>query len=346
MITFSDGSFAPINDYLQRKKPTKIFFLVDENTHSSCLPVLLPELVTEVPYEILEISAGEEMKTLETTAQLWEILSEFGADRHSLLINLGGGVVSDLGGFIASTFKRGFPFINIPTSLLGMVDASIGGKTGVDLNFYKNLIGTFALPEQICLYPQFLKTLTYIELRSGFAEMLKHGIVASREHWNKLSSTGVLSVESIAPYIKDSADIKQSIVDQDFRETGIRKILNFGHTVGHAIESYFLKIGKPVPHGEAVAAGMICEAQLAREVCGLHSGEVTEIVTTIDRFYPRLSISEIPMATLIHTMQQDKKNIGSAINFSLPEAIGKCRYNVCADETAVVKALEYYISGR
>ncbi|MGZ5196974.1 MAG: 3-dehydroquinate synthase, partial [Kaistella sp.] len=263
MISFLDQDFSQLNHFLIDLKPSKIIVLVDENTHEYCLPVLLGNLETEIPFEIIEIEAGEDLKTIEIATQLWEILSDFEADRKALMINLGGGVITDMGGFVASTYKRGIRFINLPTTLLGMCDASIGGKTGIDHNFLKNIIGTFAVPEQIFVFPEYLKTLPFPELRSGFAEMLKHGLIADEKHWNDLISIQELSAENIFPFIETSMKIKQNIVEQDFREQHLRKTLNFGHTVGHALESLFLQQAKPIPHGEAVVLGMIIETRLS-----------------------------------------------------------------------------------
>ena len=239
MIKELDKDFTSLNEYISQLNPSKIFILVDENTHNHCLPILLPNLETDAPFEVIEIEAGEENKNIGTATQLWEIFSEMEADRKSLLINLGGGVVTDLGGFVASTYKRGIRFINLPTTLLAMCDASIGGKTGIDHQYLKNVIGTFALPEAILFYPKFLDTLKFEELRSGFAEMLKHGLIADEKHWNDLISLEKIAPQFIEPFIQRSMEIKQDVVSKDFREQNIRKNLNFGHTIGHAVESLF-----------------------------------------------------------------------------------------------------------
>ena len=228
MISFLDQDFSQLNKYLKELKPSKLLILVDENTHEYCLPTLLGNLETEIPFEIIEIEAGEEMKTIETATQLWEILSEFETDRKSLLINLGGGVITDLGGFVSSTYKRGIKFINIPTTLLGMCDASIGGKTGIDHQYLKNIVGTFAHPEMVFVYPEFLTTLPYEELRSGFAEMLKHGLIADEKHWNDLISIENLTAENIFLFIETSTKIKENVVEKDFKEQNIRKTLSGG----------------------------------------------------------------------------------------------------------------------
>ena len=342
MISFLDQDFSQLNKYLKELKPSKLLILVDENTHEYCLPTLLGNLETEIPFEIIEIEAGEEIKTIETATQLWEILSEFETDRKSLLINLGGGVITDLGGFVASTYKRGIKFINIPTTLLGMCDASIGGKTGIDHQYLKNVIGTFALPEAILFYPKFLDTLKFEELRSGFAEMLKHGLIADEKHWNDLISVEKIAPQFIEPFIQRSMEIKQGVVSKDFREHNIRKNLNFGHTIGHAVESLFLKKGNLIPHGEAVALGMICETHLAF-LCGLLDVDVSSvIISKIKRLFPYIDISEFKNAEIMDLMFNDKKNEDGNINFSLINGVGSCLYDQKVNAEQIILALEFY----
>lgn len=342
MITFLNDDFSALNVYLDELQPSKIYFLVDENTHDYCLPILLGNLETTLPFEIIEIEAGEDLKTIETATQLWEILSEFQADRKSLLINLGGGVITDLGGFIASTYKRGIKFINIPTTLLGMCDASIGGKTGIDHAFLKNIIGTFAEPEQIFAYPPFLKTLPFEELRSGFAEMLKHGLIADEKHWNDLISIEDLTPEHIFPFIETSMKIKEKVVLADFKEQNIRKTLNFGHTIGHALESLFLKVEKPIPHGEAVALGMICETHLSFLENYISAETSATIIEQIRKFYPYISISEFSGEEILSLMKNDKKNSDGKISFSLINSIGECKFDCSVSEENISYALHYY----
>ena len=336
MISILDQDFSQLNHFIAILKPTQLLILVDENTHEYCLPTLLGNLETDIIFEIIEIEAGEELKTLETAAQLWEILTEFGTDRKALMINLGGGVITDMGGFVASTYKRGIPFVNIPTTLLGMCDASIGGKTGIDHQFLKNIIGTFAQPEQIFVFPEFLDTLPFEQLRSGFAEMLKHGLISDQKHWNDLIAIKDLSPESIYPLIERSMAIKQKVVEQDFTEQNIRKTLNFGHTIGHAIESSFLLKGKPIMHGVAVAMGMICETRISFINNLIPEKMATDIVKNIRRFFPHLDISEFSLEDLINLMKNDKKNSFGNINFSLLTGIGNSTFN-CAVTTENIK---------
>lgn len=342
MITILDQDFTALNEYISQIKPSQIFILCDENTHQYCAPILLGNLTTNIPIEILEIEAGEEMKTIETAINLWEILTEYEADRKALIINLGGGVITDLGGFVASTYKRGIDFIHLPTSLLSMCDASIGGKTGIDHLFHKNIVGTFANPKGIFIYPKFLETLPFIELRSGFAEMLKHGLIADKTHWEALSNLENLNIENIAPYIETSMKIKEKVVNLDFQEEHIRKTLNFGHTIGHAIESLFLATQNIIPHGEAVALGMICETYISHLQGLINENTANNIISKIQKFYPKLDISLFDNQQIINLMQNDKKNQNETINFSLLSEIGLGNYNQKCSNENIIKALDFY----
>ena len=342
MISILDHDFSQLNDFLADLQPSQLLILVDENTHEYCLPILLANLESEIPFEIIEIEAGEDLKTIETATQLWEILAEFKADRKSLIINLGGGVITDLGGFVASTYKRGVKFLNIPTTLLGMCDASIGGKTGIDHQFLKNIIGTFAIPEQIFVFPEFLNTLPFIELRSGFAEMLKHGLIADEKHWKDLISIENLTAEHIFPFIERSMVIKQKVVEQDFKEQNIRKTLNFGHTIGHALESLFLENNKPIPHGEAVALGMICETHLSFLENLISEETAEEIIKQLRKFYPYRSISNFDHNKIYSLMLNDKKNTDGKISFSLLAEIGASEFDCAVSAENINNSLHYY----
>lgn len=342
MITILNDNFSQLNEFLHKKKFSKIFILVDENTHEYCLPILLGNMETDLGFEILEIEAGEEMKNIQTANQLWEILTEMQADRKALVINLGGGVITDMGGFVASTYKRGIQFINIPTTLLSMCDASIGGKTGIDLMHYKNMVGTFAFPEQIFIFPKFLETLPFKELRSGFAEMLKHGLIADKNHWDQLIQIRKLEVETVIPHIQTSMNIKQNVVDQDFHEQNIRKTLNFGHTIGHAVESLCLQQENPILHGEAVAMGMIAEAHLAYLENLIAEEDSKIIIENIQRYYPYLDISDFKDEDITALLLNDKKNTDSKINFSLLSGIGSCLYDHQCSQENILEAISFY----
>ncbi|PWN71432.1 3-dehydroquinate synthase [Chryseobacterium phosphatilyticum] len=342
MITILNDDFSQLNDFLHEKSFSKIFILVDENTHEYCLPTLLGNMETDLGFEILEIEAGEEMKNIQTANQLWEILTEMQADRKALVINLGGGVITDMGGFVASTYKRGIQFINIPTTLLSMCDASIGGKTGIDLMHYKNMVGTFAFPEQIFIFPKFLETLPFKELRSGFAEMLKHGLIADTSHWNQLIQIQKLEVGTVTPHIQTSMNIKQEVVEKDFHESNIRKTLNFGHTIGHSVESLCLQQGNPILHGEAVAMGMISEAHLAYLEGLISEDDSKLIIENIQRYYPYLDISDFKDEDITALLMNDKKNTDSKINFSLLTGIGSCTYDHQCSQKNILEAIHFY----
>ncbi len=342
MITILDRNFSQLNDFLTENSFSKIFILVDENTHEYCLPVLLGNLETDVSFEILEVEPGEDMKNIQTVNQLWEILTEMKADRKALIINLGGGVITDMGGFVASTYKRGIQFINVPTTLLSMCDASIGGKTGIDLLHYKNMVGTFSFPEQIFVFPQFLETLPYKELVSGFAEMLKHGLIADKKHWDNLIQIQKLDVPGIIPLIETSMNIKQDVVEKDFHEKNIRKTLNFGHTIGHAIESLCLEKESPILHGEAVALGMICETHLS-QLEGLISKEDSDvIIENIQKYYSFIDLSDFKEEDIFNLLLNDKKNVQSKINFSLLTDIGFCTFDYECSTENILKSLNFY----
>ena len=342
MISFLDDDFSSLNQFISELNPSQLLILVDENTHEYCLPRLLANLETTIHFEIIEIEAGEDLKTIQTAIQLWEILAEFKTDRNALMLNLGGGVITDLGGFVASTYKRGIKFINIPTTLLGMCDASIGGKTGIDHAFLKNIIGTFSQAEDIFVYPYFLKTLPFEQLRSGFAEMLKHGLIADEKHWNDLISIAEISAENLEPLIKRSMEIKQFVVTEDFKEQNVRKTLNFGHTFGHAFESLFLENNRGIPHGEAVVMGMICETYLSFLQNYISEDDLNQIITALQLYFPYQNVSEFSGTQIMQLMLNDKKNNAGEIKFSLLETVGKGNFDITVSEKNVMKSLEFY----
>lgn len=340
-VIFEDV-FVELDSFLTKKKYSKIFFLTDSNTHDLCLPLVLGELENLSVYEIIEIPPGEESKIIQIVVPIWETLGELGASRQSLLINLGGGVVTDMGGFIASNFKRGMDFINIPTTLLSMVDASIGGKTGIDLNGIKNQIGTFAQPQMTFIHPEFLQTLPKRDLHSGFAEMLKHGLIYDKNHWQKLIQFHDVEAGTIQNFIKDSVRIKKEVVEKDPLEKGLRKILNFGHTVGHAVESESMKTENPLMHGEAIAVGMLVESILSFENELISKDELEEIFSNLIRFFGKFTIHENSIPYLVNWMRHDKKNLENLISFSLLDGIGKCKYNIFLNENQITEGIMLY----
>lgn len=345
-VLFGASGYETLAAILLPTQYSKIFILVDENTSQYCLPYFLSNLATEIEIEIIELEAGELHKNIATCSEVWGALSELGADRKSILLNLGGGVISDLGGFVACTFKRGIDFITIPTTLLGMVDAAIGGKNGVDLDHLKNQIGRISEPKAVVIDTQFLTTLPAQEMRSGLAEMLKHGLIFDAAYWNKFKNLTNLNTEHLDDLIHRSIQIKNEIVLQDINELNVRKTLNFGHTLGHAIESYFLSENnkKTLLHGEAVAAGMILESYLSKEQNGLSQEEYQEIKYIINETFERISFSNEAIETIIEFLQFDKKNAFGEIQFVLLEKIGHATINQKIDKSLIYKAFEDYHS--
>ncbi len=339
-ISLSREVFIDFNKYLVENKPSNVFFLVDENTHEHCLIKLLQELPDLERYEVLEIEPGEESKCHEILIHLYHALTELEADRKALIVNVGGGVVTDLGGFLAATFKRGISFINFPTSLLAMVDASSGGKTGVDLGPYKNQIGVFTDAVSTYINPDFLETLPIEQMRSGFAEMLKHGLIADAIYFEQLSKKSKNHLEPTDAEIWRSVEIKSGIVEQDFRESGIRKALNFGHTIGHAIEGLLLENGTSILHGEAIAQGMLAELWLSKQMCGLPEVEFEKATKTLLQFYGTLNTA-MDEVRLLALMAHDKKNERGAMKFSLLKKIGEVEVNVSVSIEKAQEALRY-----
>lgn len=334
-----------INRFFRTAKDnySSLFILVDENSLKHCYPQLVEQIEYFKNAEIIEIESGEENKSLEVCAQIWSTLSELGADRKSLFVNLGGGVIGDMGGFIASTFKRGISFINIPTTLLAQVDASVGGKTGIDLNHLKNEIGVFSNPAAVFINSNFLRTLDKRQLLSGFAEIMKHALIADAGLWKKIRECKPEHADNLEELIEISVNIKNKIVREDPKEEGLRKILNFGHTVGHAIETCSFGTKKPLLHGEAIAVGMICETWLSHKICKLPKTELQEITRSVLKMYRNISIGEMDIDKLIALMGHDKKNKKGTINFSLLPAIGKCEINKTAGPDVIAESLNYYI---
>ncbi len=292
--------FEELNKTIEQINPGLVIILSDETTHDFCSPLLLTELETKAQIEMITIPDGEENKNIATAVEVWDILTEFKADRNSLLINLGGGMVTDFGGFVASVYKRGIRFINMPTSLLGMVDAAIGGKNGVDLNEIKNIIGSFSFPVATFIEPQFLNTLPEREFKSGLAEMLKHGLIYNRNHWREIIDSNELNSENIKDLIKESVQIKLEITEKDPFEKGLRKILNFGHTIGHAIESEFLLTEDPLLHGEAIAIGMLVETILSAENELITNDELNEIFSNLTAIFGKTKIEENKINNLLN----------------------------------------------
>lgn len=342
-ISFNEDGYHLLNQIINDNKYSTIFILVDSNTNEYCAPIFLSLLATKISIEIIEIEAGENLKNITTCTEIWSILNELGADRKSVIINLGGGVITDIGGFIAATFKRGIDFINVPTTLLGMVDAAIGGKNGVDLGILKNQIGTIASPKMLLIDTQFLETLSPREMRSGLAEMLKHGLIYDYNYWKQFLNLTTLHSEDLDQLIYRSIEIKNEIVAQDPTENGIRKALNFGHTLGHAIESYFLETTKPLLHGEAVAAGIILEGYISKEKNLISDEEFVEIKSTINTFFEKITFTQNDIQEIIKLLIHDKKNEYGKVQFVLLNSIGNIVINQLAENQLIENSFENYI---
>ena len=341
-IYIGEKSFDALNTFLNKNKYSHYYILCDEHTFEFCLPTLLFHAPLLNEAEIIELESGEDKKTLETCLQVWGALTDTGADKKSLIINLGGGVISDLGGFVASTFKRGIDCINIPTTLLSMVDASVGGKTGVDFEGIKNHIGTTAEPKGIFVNPTFLETLSERQIKNGFAEIIKIALIADDVFWKtimKLKTTKEFSSEKI---ITKAIELKNSIVKKDLHENNLRKSLNFGHNIGHALESALIKQNKDILHGEAIAAGMIMETEIAQSLKRISKKEQKEITGYIRSIYKNIKITKDTESQLLQYILHDKKNEGDDLCFALPKGVGAYELYCGVSLEIIKKAISNY----
>jgi len=341
-VHFNEKGYVALNYHLAKSNYSKIFVLVDENTHNCCLPLFMSKIEGDYDFEIIEIEEGEVNKNIGTCTQVWEVLSELDADRKSAMINLGGGVVTDLGGFVASCFKRGIDFINVPTTLLSMVDASVGGKTGVDLGSLKNQVGVINQPQIVVVDTDYLDTLDQRQLNSGYAEMLKHGLISNANYWETLK--GNTSFENLDEHILTSVAIKNDVVQQDPTEQHLRKILNYGHTLGHAVESYFLESEEHelLLHGEAIAIGMILEGYLSFKLTGLSKSALEDIKATFLGRYKKVFFAQKDIDTILTLLKFDKKNSHGNINFVLLKSIGEPAIDIKVTPELLEKAFAYY----
>lgn len=338
-ILFSDHPEQDLQTLLANLAYSKIFILVDSNTQIHCLPILFPKLSTDINYFV--VSPGEKNKTIETCMEIWSAMTHAQLDRKAIVLNLGGGVLGDMGGFCASIYKRGIRFINIPTTLLSQVDASVGGKLGVDFQGLKNHLGVFNEPEAVIIAPKFLETLPEQELRSGFAEIIKHGLIQDKAYFENLNIQN-WRTSDWKKLIQHSVGIKSNVVTEDPKEAGLRKILNFGHTVGHAFETYYLDGKKHLLHGEAIAAGMICEAWISNQKLGLPESELEVIAQTFLKIYGKIEIEEREITPVLDLCIQDKKNEGNTLMFSLLKTIGDCTYNISVSRSEIQDSIRYY----
>jgi 3-dehydroquinate synthase len=337
-IVFSQNPAADLKRYFSGKKYSKVAVLTDENTRKFCLPLILDSLPL---HEIIEVRSGEEQKTLQTCTLIWEEMTRMNLDRHSILVVLGGGVLGDMGGFCAATYKRGIDFALIPTTLLSQVDASIGGKLGVDFNTFKNHIGVFQQPALTLLFSGFLQTLPQSELRSGFAEVIKHCLISDQDMFLEIEKKKVTD-QDWPVLLRHSVEFKARVTTEDPKEKGLRKILNAGHTIGHAIESFLLGTGRRILHGEAIAVGLISEAFIANKKGMLSDQELTKITTFLTGVFGKVELSDQDIKKSAQFTLQDKKNKDNKILCVLLNGIGNCKWDQEISLREVTEGLEFY----
>jgi 3-dehydroquinate synthase len=340
-VHFHNNSYQELSNLIAEKNYSTIFILVDENTFEHCYPKFIPNLSTDKRIEVIEIESGEINKNLETCTGVWNAITELGGDRKSILITLGGGVITDLGGFVASCFKRGIDFINIPTTLLSMVDASVGGKTGVDLGVLKNQIGLFANPEMVLVDTAYLETVEEREIKSGTAEIIKYGITYDVKLFNEIKNNKNLNINDL---IFRSVEIKNEVVLQDPKEKNLRKILNFGHTLGHAIESFYLESEEKenLTHGEAIAIGMVCECYMSSKLVGFPSDKVTEVKEVILSIYDKTNLLKEDFSAIMDLLKHDKKNVNGQVNFVLLNDFEDYKLDCKVPEELIIESMEFY----
>ncbi|MBI3220520.1 MAG: 3-dehydroquinate synthase [Bacteroidetes bacterium] len=326
-----------LSGFLKEVALTQLAVLVDTNTRQQCYPLIQSVLPS---HHIIEVAAGEEHKNLATCTQIWQQLTDLQFDRHGLVIVIGGGVLGDMGGFCAATYKRGINFILMPTTLLAQVDASVGGKLGIDFNNFKNHIGVFQEPVATLISTQFLATLPHRELRSGFAEIVKHCLIADKSKWEEIAQKD-LSDQNWQELIAHSVQIKQQITQADPREKGLRKTLNFGHTLGHAIETFSLGTDHRLFHGEAIAIGMIMESFIAQQKNLITANELEHISQYLISIFGKVH-APFDQNRIIALTMQDKKNKGSKVLMALPQGIGKAIWDVEVSDKEMVEAMGYY----
>lgn len=337
---------AELDQAIGGQPSENIFLLVDENTREFCLPaVLKSEKLRES--KIIVIPAGDENKNVDSAVTIWKYLSEHGANRKSLMINVGGGMITDIGGLTASTFKRGMRYINVSTTLLGAVDAATGGKTGINFLGLKNEIGVFAPAETVLINTAFFKTLDDANLRSGYAEMVKHALLDSRQEWEKVLRFQLDEPdhEQLKELLRTSFSIKERIVEADPFEANIRKALNLGHTIGHAFESYSYKVNRPVLHGYAVIWGLLCELYLSFVKLGFPKEEVLKLKYLIKEYYGTFLFDCADYEALFELMTHDKKNETKEINFTLMADVGDIRINQTATKDEIFEAFDFFREG-
>lgn len=339
-ILFSSHPSTDLQNFFNQKKYSSLAVLADTNTAKHCYPILKDGLPQ---HQLIIVESGEEYKNLNTCEKIWQALTDQAFDRHSAVLIVGGGVLGDMGGFCAATYKRGIDFIIVSTTLLAQVDASIGGKLGIDFNHFKNHIGVFQLPAMTLLYDGFLKTLPNEELRSGYAEVIKHILISDKPLWEEIKEQP-FGTQDWKKLIRHSVNFKAKVVEEDPREKSLRKILNTGHTIGHAIETYLLNAGRKILHGEAIAAGLVTEAFIAAERKMLSYAELDQIKQYVLNIYGKVEITTSENDAVAQLTVQDKKNKGNKILCVLLDGIGKARWDCEISQDEVKRALSFYHS--
>jgi len=340
-IHIGQHALQELPELLQNKAFSKVAVLVDEHTLAHCYPQLKPHLPA---HDIIQISSGEEHKTLQTCEYIWQRMTELHLDRWAVLVNLGGGVIGDMGGFCAALFKRGIYFVQVPTTLLAQVDASVGGKTGIDFHGLKNHIGVYQEPQAVFINPAFLDTLPQRQLKSGYAEIIKHWLIADAAQFEQQRHIGLMT-DNWEELIRQSVAVKSKVVEADPLEGGYRKVLNFGHTVGHAVETYLMRQpGRELLHGEAIAVGMVCEAFLSAKKELLSEEDLGKVELFLEMVYEKVVLKEDDMEQIAVLALQDKKNLGAAINCTLLAGIGHAVYNQPITLHDIKESLRYYQS--
>lgn len=339
-ITIGKDALRSLSAFLKKSKYSSHVIICDENTIQFCLPKLITSCSLLKDAEIIELESGEASKSLEFSAHIWQTLIENNADKNSLIINLGGGVVSDVGGFCASAYKRGIDFINVPTSLLAMADASVGGKTGIDFAGLKNSIGTFAQPKAVFVDPDFLVTLPERHYKNGLAEIFKMSLISDKKFWEELKN--LKPDHKTEQLVTKSITLKNKIVVKDPLDKGVRKILNFGHTIGHAIESLLLGTNEELLHGEAIVIGMLIESNIALQKKLINTKELNEITLILKKNFEPKKIDQLNFNSIYSLLKNDKKTSKNKFRFSLIHKIGNCKFDVEVNETQIKKAIDLY----
>ncbi len=339
-IFIGKGIVADIQKIITLEQYSQVFLIADKNVPSAVIKKIIQSISKKTT--LLEITSGEKEKNITTIQKIWTAMHDVDLDRASLVMNIGGGVLTDMGGFAASTYMRGIDFINVPTTLLSQVDASVGGKTGIDFAGIKNIIGTFTQPKAVMIDVQTLQSLPNREFISGFGEIIKHGIIADAAYFSLVTSKHPLSFtqDELIEIIEKSCEIKAKIVSVDEKESGERKRLNFGHTIGHAVESVKLETAHPLLHGEAVSIGMNAAAEISQEMGLLKKDERELIKKSLQNADLPVTISEIPVAAILQKMKSDKKNQNGKLQFTLIHGIGQAVYNQDVSEDIIRRAIE------